>query len=657
MSDPSPNAEPREPSGDAPQQEGAADTRSLGGSSSDYLPPGADLSAPWDGDTREMTRARETYLGPYRVDLKIGEGGMGVVYKAFDTALDRFVAIKVLKEKLLQNERYLVRLKREARAIASVSHPNVIQIFAFEDGATSTNGESGLSSETDRNQLFNTAGVPYIVMEFVDGESVEVRLKHGERYGIDEALELLLDAARGLQAALERGIVHRDVKPSNLLISTGGTLKIVDFGLSKDLDADASITDDGIVLGTPHYISPEQGQGHKVDHHSDIYSLGATFYHMITGRPVFDGDSHASIIYSHVHTAPDPPERSCDSIPQCVSDIVGKMLAKDPSARYDNYAEVIADLERARSGRGLGRETTVVGRQTWGTVWWRTKSAFWFTAGLAASTCVALLLVVAFIAMELTRPSAHAQNLSRYEVTTTPEGGSVFHFDFRKLRSVADLDALFVVPKSRVVLNRQFGLHCSAGAPRLVFRFPIEKIDEIQLKGLRITGRADFEIGLGDMDSDTIRLLRFAFRGDEGTDVDRPIVARWHQEEIPLDPRPAPLPPLADRSYDVTIHFETDDKGTRVRLIVNSSNPTEVFYPKDSPDESHLIAKGEDWAGGLLHLWAVGSRDHDPEDAFQVKSLKIIGTIDRERWLAPLEKESRQRFVMRNPSHAQATDH
>ena len=660
MSDPNHTPDPADSAQhrDFPPSEPAADTRSFGDPSSDSPPPPSGLSQLWDGDTREMARAPQRYLGPYRVDLKIGEGGMGVVYKAFDTTLDRFVAIKVLKEKLLQNERYLVRLKREARAIASVSHPNVIQIFSFEDGTTSTNGESGLSSEAAQNQIFNTTGVPYIVMEFVGGESVDGRLRRGERYEIDAAIELLLGASRGLQAALERGIVHRDVKPSNLLIANSDTLKIVDFGLSKDLDADASITDDGIVLGTPHYISPEQGQGHAVDHHSDIYSLGATFYHMITGRPVFHGDSHASIIYSHVHTAPVPPESVCDTIPQQISDIVGKMLAKQPSSRYDNYAEVIADLERARSGRGLGRETMIVGRKTWGTPWWRTKSAFWFTAGLAASTCVALLLVVTLVAVEVTRPSAQALNVARYEVTKTTTGESVFDFDFRRLTTIEELDALFVVPKPDVALDSKSGVRCSAGSSGLVFRYPVEKIDEIQLKGLRITGRADFAIGLGDKDGgDTTRLLRFAFRGDEGTNVDRPVVARWHQEEIPLDPRPAPLPPLVDSPYDVTIHFQANDDGTRVRLSINTSDRTAGIYPKVFPEEGYLIVKGKDWSRGLLRLWAERSRDNRSKDAFQVESLKIIGTIDRERWIEPLEKNSRQRFVMRNWSHAQTTDH
>ncbi|MCH2376038.1 MAG: protein kinase, partial [Planctomycetes bacterium] len=250
-----------------------------------------DLFDALDGETRVMSRVRETFIGPYQIDVKLGDGGMGNVYKALDPKLGRNVAVKVIKDELAFNERYLERLGREARTLASLSHPALIQIYAFEDGRE------------------NPVVPPYLVMEFVDGQSLDALLRRQKKIELTMALRLAREAAEGLAAALEQGIIHRDIKPSNLLISKEGRLKIVDFGLAKEIESSVSITSDGIVLGTPEYISPEQAQGENADHRCDIYSLGCTLYHMLTGRPVFTEKSQAKILYAHIYAAPVPPHK------------------------------------------------------------------------------------------------------------------------------------------------------------------------------------------------------------------------------------------------------------------------------------------------------------------------------------------------------------
>ncbi|MBN1443646.1 MAG: serine/threonine protein kinase, partial [Planctomycetes bacterium] len=227
-------------------------------------------------------------LGSHRIEVKLGQGGMGKVYRCRDELLHRSVAVKVLHEKYVEDPRYKARFLREARTVASLSHPAIAQVYSVE---TTTDGSL------------------MIVMEYVEGRSLDDLLRSAGALRPLEAIRLVRQVADGLRAALRLGIIHRDIKPSNLLLHDDGRVKIVDFGLAKDLATDSSLTDDGIVLGTPQYISPEQGRGQPVDQRSDIYSLGTTFYHLITGRPPFEGKTQIAAIVAHVQEAPQAPHR------------------------------------------------------------------------------------------------------------------------------------------------------------------------------------------------------------------------------------------------------------------------------------------------------------------------------------------------------------
>src|SRR5688572_26555 len=244
------------------------------------LPPS--LPVPTGGTSRpralplEVDGAPPERIGPYRVIERLGVGGMGVVYKCHDETLNRHVALKVLQQKFASDEHYRRRFHREARTIASLSHPAIAHVYGI--------GESP-----------SAAGpVIYIIMELVDGPSAETVIQREGALPLERAALLVRDTALGLEAAFAKGIVHRDVKPSNLLVTGGGSVKIVDFGLAKEIGSENSMTAEGIVLGTPHFISPEQGRGRPVDHRSDIYSLGATLYNLVTGHPPFDGASQVS---------------------------------------------------------------------------------------------------------------------------------------------------------------------------------------------------------------------------------------------------------------------------------------------------------------------------------------------------------------------------
>lgn len=269
-------------------------------------------------------------LDHFVVERPLGAGGMGAVYVAQDVSLDRRVAIKVLRG-ALEDAEHEERLLREARAQAMLNHPNVVQIHYI--GRRSVGGEPG--------SLF-------LAMELIDGEPLDAILARHERIGPEEARVLMLQIARGLRAARRAGIIHRDVKPSNLIRDWDGTVKIADFGLAKPVDGDVAITQEGSFVGSPLYMSPEQGGGDPVDHRSDMYSLGATMFHLLSGEPAFDGSSPLKVITSHM-TKPIP--KLPDEIPAKLRAIVRRLLAKERGDRYDDYDDLIEALQAAAPER------------------------------------------------------------------------------------------------------------------------------------------------------------------------------------------------------------------------------------------------------------------------------------------------------------------
>ncbi|MBI3856619.1 MAG: serine/threonine protein kinase, partial [Planctomycetes bacterium] len=271
-------------------------------------------------------------LGPYKLMKKLGEGGMGAVYLALDPASQKHVAVKVLPRPLGSNAEFVKRFKREAEAATSLKHPNIIGAFAT--------GED--------------LGYHFYVMEYCEGKPLDALLAIEKQLSIPQAMGIVLQAARGLKYAHDQGIIHRDIKPSNIIVASDGTAKILDLGLSKNIEESGLSfkTVTGAVLGTPHYISPEQAQGEKnVDGRTDIYSLGATFYHLVTGRVPFDGATALEILSKHVNTVLPNPQDIREDIPDAAVHVLLRMMAKEPADRYPDCGALIADLEEASAGR------------------------------------------------------------------------------------------------------------------------------------------------------------------------------------------------------------------------------------------------------------------------------------------------------------------
>jgi serine/threonine protein kinase len=271
-------------------------------------------------------------LGKYRLLRKLGEGGVGVVYLAEDTVLHREIALKVLTEKNTRDQRFLVRLKREVRAAAALTHPNLMQIYEVsQDGARH-----------------------FFTLEYCEGDPLDVLLARCERFTVKDALDVIVQMAWGLQYAHDHGFVHRDVKPANIFVCKTGIAKLLDFGTWRDhTDADPMITPTpGTTRESSHYISPEYARADpSLDGRTDIYSLGATFFHLVTGQTPFQGPTPATVVLKHLYE--DPPDVSTlqRDVPDGVSQVIRKMMAKDPLQRYPGCAELLCDLERLRNGK------------------------------------------------------------------------------------------------------------------------------------------------------------------------------------------------------------------------------------------------------------------------------------------------------------------
>ena len=263
-------------------------------------------------------------LGQYEVIEVVGRGGMGIVLRAFDTKLNRVVAIKVMAPELAANPTAVKRFLREARAAAAVSHDHVVTIHAIHDAQRP----------------------PFIVMEFVDGQSLQDKIDRTGCLALEEILRIGMQTARGLAAAHEQGLVHRDIKPANILLENGvERVKLTDFGLARAVD-DVSVTQTGQIAGTPQFMSPEQAQGHALDARSDLFSLGSVFYAMCTGRPPFRAETPLAMLR---RVTDDDPRSICEvnsDVPEWLEAIIFKLLAKDPAERFQSAEEVAELLNR-----------------------------------------------------------------------------------------------------------------------------------------------------------------------------------------------------------------------------------------------------------------------------------------------------------------------
>jgi len=276
-----------------------------------------------------MRTTRRTSLGPFQLEEKIGEGGMGVVYRARDPQLRRLVAIKRIHDRYEKDENYCRRFLGEARAVAAVSHPNIAQIYSIHG---SEGGEP-----------------PFFAMEYVEGLSADARVRRDGPLPLPLAIEIAIQAARGLRAAQQRGIVHRDVKPSNLLLDDRDQVKLVDFGLAFQVgDLTAPQDDEDEILCTPHYVSPEQARGWWVDHRSDIYSLGCTLFFLVTGREPFQRQNRVDLFVAHANERAPLASAERPEVPPDLDQLIGRMLEKRPEDRPADYDELIDLLDRIR---------------------------------------------------------------------------------------------------------------------------------------------------------------------------------------------------------------------------------------------------------------------------------------------------------------------
>jgi tRNA A-37 threonylcarbamoyl transferase component Bud32 len=259
----------------------------------------------------------------YKVLRPLGRGGMGEVFLAEDETLERRVAIKMIAAPHADEGDARSRFLREARAMAVIEHPHVVRVYAF--------------GEAD--------GQPYIVMEYVDGETLAARLSRATRLAIEDALRIAREAALALAAAWSRGIVHKDVKPANILLDREGHVKVADFGLARPPRGDgAEATEAGTVVGTPHYMSPEQARGDEADFRSDIYSLGIVLYEMLGGRKPFTGASPMEVMGKHLRDPLPPIRQSRPDVPPTVANLLEAMTAKCPTARTASYPELLRGL-------------------------------------------------------------------------------------------------------------------------------------------------------------------------------------------------------------------------------------------------------------------------------------------------------------------------
>lgn len=265
-------------------------------------------------------------VGGCQILAEIAQGGMGVIYKAKQLSLDREVALKILADRLAGDPSFVERFLREARAIARVNHPNILAVY-----------DAG--QDPDLN-------LHYMIMELIDGRSLSDILAEKGVLPPRVAAEYIRQAALGLGCAQAAGIIHRDVKPDNIMVTRQDIVKVSDFGLAKEIDA-AAMTATDSVMGTPAYMSPEQCDGKKLDGRTDIYSLGGTFYRLITGRLPFEAETAMSMMYRHKHEPVIPPRQVVPTIPQSISDIVVKMMAKRREDRYQTMDEVVKAIEKA----------------------------------------------------------------------------------------------------------------------------------------------------------------------------------------------------------------------------------------------------------------------------------------------------------------------
>ena len=283
----------------------------------------------------------------YRIEARIGSGGMAEVYRGVDPVLNRTVAIKVLLPQFARDASFVERFRREAQAAARLNHPNIVSVY-----------DTGADGDTQ-----------YIVMEFIEGRTLAEALDAGRRPTPVQSAEIAQKICSALSAAHAQGVIHRDIKPGNIMVTREGTVKVMDFGIARITSGVDTAPQTSAVLGTASYLSPEQAQGGPLDARTDIYSLGTVLYEMLAGRPPFMGESPVAVAYKQVNEAPIPPSQINADVPPRLDAVVMRSLSKNPANRYQTAKEFSDDLERVIKGQdvhatplmpGAGEATQVI---------------------------------------------------------------------------------------------------------------------------------------------------------------------------------------------------------------------------------------------------------------------------------------------------------
>ena len=316
------------------------------GETKDGVAKDQDTSLMSAGSTREVAYPSlvGSRLGDYQVLRKLGRGGMADVYAARQLSLGREVALKVLRPDFARDNDYIHRFRREARAAAKLNHPNIVQVY----------------------EVGNVDSVHYIAQELIDGENLRQSLDRNGVIGTEEVIEVLVGVASALEVAAEAGITHRDIKPENVMRNVRGIIKVADFGLARigtDVDATQSnLTQVGLTLGTPRYMSPEQVQGKTVDTRSDLYSLGITAYHLLAGRPPFEAEDSLALALMHLHETPVPLDRNRarynsdgePDLPEWLIAVISRLMSKLPQDRFQSPSEVLDAIRNEAAISSLG---------------------------------------------------------------------------------------------------------------------------------------------------------------------------------------------------------------------------------------------------------------------------------------------------------------
>jgi serine/threonine protein kinase len=340
-----------------------------------------------------------TTLGKYRLIEKMGQGGMAQVYKAYQPDLDRYVAVKVLHPHLIGDDDFAARFRREARAVAALEHPHIVRVYDFDAAG----------------------GVAFLVMENLEGHSLKAVLRdldcQGEKMALEKIGRIVEAIADALDYAHRQGLVHRDVKPSNVILTDGGRPVLTDFGIARIVEGSTAITESGGTLGTPAYMSPEQCKGETGDARSDIYALGVLLYQLCTGHVPFDADTPYAIILKHISSPLPSPRSQRPDLPEAVERVILKAMAKEPGDRFQTAGEMGRALHAAIMGsqdvpaprRSNLARNLFVGIGDVARSLWRRKALR--VAGIAAITCLVCVVILL-----VTRPA----RIERYLAKTTP---------------------------------------------------------------------------------------------------------------------------------------------------------------------------------------------------------------------------------------------